>query len=212
MATRTTYPQRVRERILPLSVADNLPEAFDEWRFTGNSEDYLSAIETCELCGQEDLRYHFEIQNDFTDHLLNVGSHCILRFNLPVYEDGNRLSVTEAKRLLDKLTKKMHFEACVDAMERLAQEENNEILHGALDYYRKNKKLTPKQAFVVFWRFTENGIDHNPSFFSISLKRQRHIRDLEQMETSRVHYFWSALTSAQKKKAESLGHTPPPKK
>lgn len=28
-----TYSQRVRESILPLSVGDTLPKAFDEWHF-----------------------------------------------------------------------------------------------------------------------------------------------------------------------------------
>jgi hypothetical protein len=203
------YPQRIRESILPLSIADNLPEAFNEWRFTGHTEDYLTPCETCQLCGQEDLRYHFEIRNDYTKHTLNVGSHCILRFNLPVYSNGQRLSLEETRKLLDRLTKQMQFNACMAALKELAKRENNSILKGALEYYQKNKKLSPKFAFVVFWRLQKNNIDHHPSFFSINLKRDKYIEDLQNMPTERVHFFWHALTSAQRKKAVELGHYPP---
>ena len=48
-----TYPQRVAENILPLSVAGSLPEAFEEWYFTENVEDYEEATEDCELCNHE---------------------------------------------------------------------------------------------------------------------------------------------------------------
>jgi hypothetical protein len=160
-----TYTQRVRDSILPLSVADTLPKAFEEWRFTGHTHDHEEPIETCELCGQEGLRYHFEIQNDFTCHSLDVGSHCILQFNVAVYEDGERLSTRDAKRRLNKLIQKMRLDACIKALQRLARTEHSQILSGALEYYLTNKKLTPKQAFVVFWRLQANRIDHDPAFF-----------------------------------------------
>jgi hypothetical protein len=204
-----TYSQRVRESILPLSVGDTLPKAFEEWHFTGNTEDHEEACETCELCGHEGLRYHFEIENEYTWHTLQVGSHCILQFDVAVYEEGRKLSPAEAKKRLDKLTEQMRLASCIKALEKLAQAEKSKILLNALEYYRTNKKLTPKQAFVVFWRLRRNRIDHSASFFSVTLKKKRYIRDLEEMETSRVHFFWAALTSSQRSKAVTLGHTPP---
>lgn len=205
-----TYSQRVRDNILPLSIADTLPKAFKEWRFTGGMHDHEEPNETCELCGQEGLRYHFEIQNDFTHHTLQVGSHCILQFQLGVYENGQRLSPAEAKKRLEKLTQQMRLNSCLRALERLARSESNDILASALEYYRKNKKLTPKFAFVVFWRLRENRIDHDPSFFNVSLKRKRYIQDLKDMPTTRVHFFWKALSASQKKLAIEQGHLAPP--
>ena len=82
------YSQRVRDSILPLSVADTLPAAFAEWSFTENTVDHETPIETCELCGQQDLRYHFEIANPYTEAALWVGSHCILQFDVAVMENG----------------------------------------------------------------------------------------------------------------------------
>lgn len=204
-----TYSQRVRDSILPLSVGGTLPEAFEEWSFSGETIDHEAPSETCELCGQQDLRYHFKISNQFTRHELWVGSHCILQFEVPVLEHGRRLSADEARRLLNKLTQQMQLQSCVSALKRLAQKEQHPILLGALDYYQRKKKLTPKYAAVVFWKLRQHGIDHHPSFFGIELKRHKHIDDLRSMPTGRVHQFWAALTPAQRKKAVELGHPEP---
>lgn len=50
------YTQRLRDSILPHSVADTLRAAFAEWGFTESTVDHESPTETCELCGQQDLR------------------------------------------------------------------------------------------------------------------------------------------------------------
>lgn len=208
----SAYTQRVRDSILPRSVAGALPAAFSEWSFTEHTVDHESPIETCELCGQQDLRYHFEIANQYTAATLWVGSHCILQFNVAVLEKGRLLSPTKAKRHLAKLTQQMQLESCIRTLEQLAAKESNPILSGALDYYRKNKKLTPRYAAVVFWKLQAFNIDHHPSFFQVELRRAQHIEDLRQIQTSRVHRFWSALTTAQRRKAVELGHLPPPGK
>jgi hypothetical protein len=204
-----TYPQRVRDSILPLSVADTLPKAFEEWSFTDNTVDHEQPIETCQLCAQEELRYHFEIRNALTKRTLWVGSQCILKFNLSVFESGRKLSGSDAKKKLDRLMDKMRLDSCIRALGRLAQSEKNEILTNALEFYKKNKYLTPKYAFVVFWRLQENKIDHSPSFFTIHLKKDKHKRDLQMMEESRVHIIWPALSPAQRKKAIAYGHKAP---
>jgi hypothetical protein len=208
----SAYTQRVRDSILPRSVAGSLPAAFSEWVFTENTVDHESPIETCELCGQQDLRYHFEISNRSTAATLWVGSHCILQFDVAVLEDGRRLPPDEARRRLAKLTQHMQLESCIKALEPLAAAEDSPILSGALDYYRRNKKLTPKYAAVVFWKLQSLRIDHRPSFFQVELRRAQHLEDLRQMPTARVHRFWGALSPAQRRKAIELGHRPPASK
>lgn len=204
-----TYPQIVRENILPLSIAGNLPEAFKEWYFTENTEDHGSAIETCQLCGKEEIRYHFEIENENTGNQLWVGSHCILKFHLSVYEGDILLDEKAAKKKLDQLTKKMQLESCMKSLEKLVGAEENEILKNALEFYKTNKYLTPKYASVVFWRLNENKIDYRPSFFKIGLKKDRYKQALKELPTYRVHNFWKALSASQKKLAISFGHYPP---
>jgi len=204
-----SYPQRVRDNILPLSVGSTLPEAFEEWSFTERTEDHEEPIETCQLCEQEDLRYHFEIRNALTGKTLWVGSQCILKFGLSVFESGLRLSPAGAKKKLDRLMQQMRLESCIKALERLAAAEDNSILRNALAYYRKNKYLTPKFAFVVMWRLQKNRIDHSPSFFKVSLKKSKYKEDLRAMPASQVHAIWKALTSTQRRMAIAMGHPPP---
>lgn len=203
------YTQRVRGSILPLSVAGTLPEAFREWNFTEEHVDHGHPIETCQLCGQEELRYHFEIGNVHTDATLWVGSHCILKFDVAILEDGRRLSLAEAAKRLKKLTEKMQLEACIAALTKLAASETSAILSGALEYYRQNKKLTPKYAYVVSWKLRDHGIEYHPSFFQVEMKRQKHIDDLREMPTARVHELWSMLSPAQRNRAIELGHKSP---
>lgn len=204
-----TYPQRVRDNILPLSVAGTLPAAFEEWSFTDEVVDHEEPTETCELCEHEELRYHFQIRNAFTKKTLWVGSQCILKFNLSVFESGLRLSPMAAKKKLDQLTQQMRLESCLRSLRKLVDAENNSILAHALEYYEKNKALTPKFAFIVFWRLQRNRIDHSPAFFKIELRRSKHREDLRNMPPDRVRLIWSALSASQKKVALALGHSPP---
>ena len=205
----STYPQRVADNILPLSQAGTLPEAFKEWYFDGETEDHEQAIEECELCNQEQLRYHFKIVNRYTNKDLWIGSQCILKFKVAVYEDDQLLGEKETKKKLDALIKQMRFESCMSALQRLVQKENNDILDNALDFYQKNKYLTPKFAFVIFWRLETHRIDHNPSFFKISLKKDKYRKDFRDMEIRRVHLIWPALTVSQRKLATNMGRSAP---
>jgi hypothetical protein len=204
-----TYPQRVGGNILPLSVGSTLPEAFEEWSFTDNTVDHEEPIETCQLCDQEELRYHFEIKNALTHKCLWVGSQCILKFNLSVFEDGRRLSPVDSKKKLDRLMQQMRLQSCINALQKLASSEENQILSNALAYYVKNKYLTPKFAFVVLWRLQEHRIDHSPSFFKVNLAKNKYKDDLREMLESRVHVIWLALSSAQRKLAIEMGHSAP---
>lgn len=205
----SAYPKRVADNILPLSFSDTLPDALKEWYFTEKVEDHGKPTEDCGLCDQEQLRYHFEIKNRNTSRHLWVGSSCILKFQVQVFDNGVLLDATGAKKKLSDLTQKMRLESCIKSLRELAVLENNNILNSALEFYLKNKYLTPKFAFVVFWRLKRNDIDHSPSFFKVSLKKDKYKCDLANMPLDRVHTIWSALSSSQKKVAISYGHTAP---
>lgn len=82
----TAWTAKAAKNLLPLSVASDLAEALREWAYSGNSTDYGQPEETCQLCDQEDLRYHFQIGNKQTAHHLWVGSSCIQRFEIAGYE------------------------------------------------------------------------------------------------------------------------------
>ena len=203
------YSQRVRERILPLSVGNSLPEVFSEWSVTEHLIDHGTPCETCELCAQESLRYQFEIRNSLTSKTMWVGSQCILKFGVSVYDKGRRLTPDAARLKLTRLMEQMRLESCIKALEALAVAEKNAILSNALKYFRQHKYLSPKQAFVVLWRLQRNRIDHNPSFFKIDLRHAKFKSDLKDMEESRVHVLWPALSAGQREIARRLGHQPP---
>ena len=205
----SNFSSRVAANILPLSVKKTLTEAVTEWSFTEQVHDHEQAIATCQLCEQEDLRYHFMIKNAFTEGRLWVGSSCILRFGVSVFENGRTLTPADAKKKLDRLTEKMHQDFCVKALKSLAQSEKNAILTNALNYYLLHGELTPKYAFVVLWRLQANKINHSASFFKISLKKDRCKKALAYMPLSNVHTIWPALTTSQRAMAAKFGHSAP---
>jgi len=205
----STYPQRVRESILPLSVGDTLPKAFEEWSVTDNVEDHGRPTESCQLCGQENLRYEFEIRNSLNGNTMWIGSQCIHKFSLSVFEDGRKLSEEDAKKKINRLLEQMRQNACINALDALAASEANDILKNALAYFKKNKYLSPKQAWVVLWKLQQHRIDHNPSFFKIDLKHDKFKSQLREMRTERVHDLWPALTTSQKDMAVRFGHSRP---
>lgn len=91
---------------MPLSIAGSLPEALKEWDCTETVEDYGVATEDCKLYGQEQLRYHFEIKNRRTNRCLLLGSSCILKFQVQVFENGILLDAKSSQKKLNEIEKK----------------------------------------------------------------------------------------------------------
>lgn len=203
------FSARVAANVLPCSHSQSLPDALKEWSVTDAMIDHEHATETCELCDQEALRYQYEIANASTRRTLWVGSSCILKFGVSVRENGVVLSRKNAERKLERLLQNTRHATCVRSLEKLAQSDNDQRLVGALAYYRKNKYLSPKYAFMVLWRLQVEKIDHSPSFFKISLRRSQHKDDLRAMQLSKVQLIWPALTSSQRTTAIAMGHRPP---
>ncbi len=204
-----SYSLQVRVSMLPLSISRTLPEAFKEWFFTEHTIDHGAQIKDCQLCKQEHLRYCFEIKNVHTGHTLMVGPQCILKFKLQVFDNGKLLDEVGTKKKLDSIMKQMRLESCIKALDRVAEAENNVILNNSLAYYKKNKYLSPKQAFVVLSRLEKHNIDYHPSFFKVNLKKDRYKNDLRLMEESSVQAIWPALAPSQRKLAEKYGHKAP---
>jgi hypothetical protein len=193
------YAKHVRETILPLSVSNSLPAAFGEWHYTGYKIDHEDADYTCQMCGQEGLRYHFEIRNDSTDAELMVGSHCILSFDVEVRHQGRVLTREEAKRHLDELIAQMQFSTALKALNNLYGVNPHDVTKTAIRYFRTNKALSPKLASAVFWQFQSNDIRYNPTHFAIQLRRSQHKVDYDQLTPAGRARVLAALTSAQKK-------------
>jgi hypothetical protein len=186
------YIERVAANILPLSEAKTLPAAFREWHVTGHVSDYEDTTATCELCEQEGLRYHFRITNKLNGNVLEVGSSCILQFELPM-ADGTAAT----KGSLDRLIQRYRTQRCLNALRAVAQAERSDILAGAMDYFDTHGCLSPKLAWVVLWRLRHHGIEHEPQWFKVTTRKSSQRRDLLAMRTDRVLTLWPALSSAQ---------------
>lgn len=207
-----TFPERVKTRILPLSESGNIRLAIEEWQFTDRVHDNGHAVENCDFCGHESIRYQFEIENTHNGNRIWVGSSCILRFEIPVLYQGKRLDTTAAKKRMENLAFEVRRQSCISALEKLAHNESSDALHNALVQYKRRRTLTPRQTALIFWRLNVNQIDHCPSFFTVDLRKNRYKDDLKEMPRWKVHQIWPALSSSQRKIAQRLGHTPPPTK
>jgi hypothetical protein len=187
-----------------------LPAAFEEWKFTGDVLDHEDSFHDCELCYQQGLRYHFRIQNAETLHQLWIGSQCILKFNIAVFDErGQRMAPAEAKRKLDGLIDGMQHAACLKSLAAVAEAENNGSLWQALWAYKNKGELPADAAWQVLWTLQRRGIKHEASFFKVALREGRHKRSFRMLSKDQVHTIWSALTPSQRKAAMKWGYTPP---
>ena len=73
------YFKTLMNEVIDKSESDNWEDAVEEWKIIDCEEDeYCSEI--C-ICGKEDLRYLYTIQNKINDNILfPIGSSCIKRF------------------------------------------------------------------------------------------------------------------------------------
>jgi hypothetical protein len=80
---------------------------YSDWIFTETVADRGSARCSCALCGQRNLRYHFEVRNRRNGHRMWVGSSCILKFGLAVMQGGKQLPPDEARRKLGRIARRL---------------------------------------------------------------------------------------------------------
>lgn len=192
-----------------MSTCDHQHEDFSQWYVTENVIDHLTCTAECELCGKTYIRYHFEVQKIQSNQTKWVGSSCILKYGIVVYDgEGKVLDSIGAGKKLNDLQEKCRFESCIKSLEALAEAEDNNYLSLALEYFKKNKYLSPKLAAIVAWRMKENEIDYSPSFFRVSFKRHQYQMDFSRMPTWKAHTIWDMLSPSQRKYAQQF-HQPP---
>ena len=72
----TQYLERIKPQVFPLSVEQHdIVAALREWYWTGDVTDHQQPDEQCEMCLQDHLRWHFTVENRFTQSRLEIGSH-----------------------------------------------------------------------------------------------------------------------------------------
>lgn len=197
------YLARVWDNIRPFSSETNdVTVALKEWEYTGNMERREEASEVCRLCDHENLRDLFEIKNKFTSHILQVGSKCIEKFSLPVFdsETGNTVTGAEAAPILQRDRRKVlaraKKEAVVSALEALAKKDPRfePKLKSFLQTHERDGAFSPSQLSLLIWRFEEASLSI-PASLSMTFKSnadKKQIREMEDWKLARLLPFMSA--------------------
>lgn len=166
---------------MPLSSEEqSFTKACEEWLATGNC--YLSTEdeESCELCQHEHLSKQFEIKNKINNNTLWVGSKCICRFNIIVYDNGGKEVFEDKKE--DYLQK--HFKNTIiqQYINCLISKNNSTTIKGykrldldkyCLENFKKFQELTPKITNYLFKRFEEECITFIPYYFRPNIQSNK---------------------------------------
>ncbi|MDN4617627.1 hypothetical protein QCD85_05925 [Paenibacillus sp. PsM32] len=196
------YMQRVSASIFPKSIEKyNIKKALEEWYHTDQMIDMETPDKVCELCGQQHLRYQFEIANKLNQNSLWIGSECIIRFHITVQDQyGVTLSQDDANKKIKtnkaKLIADAKVKSVIYSLIALASVDDEFKIESFEKYYKENKKFTPKQAAILVWRFKRYKIAYIPSHFKITM-RGRYKQDLLNLEDWQLKNVRPLLSAAQ---------------
>lgn len=189
------------QNLLPRSRSKSFKAALKEWFATGEYDEYPSATETCELCGKENLKYHYEIKNQHTEETLNIGSSCILKFEIMILSDG-KLELPSNK-LLSRIERKFQLRKAYEQMTTLVRscsETYREYYESLRSKIESDQDLSPKEALNTFKAFYKNRIKYDPSCFRIGLRTSRSKMELMAMDDWSRSKILPAMSSEQKKR------------
>jgi len=218
------WQQRAEERLLPLSrEQDNFWLAIKEWFWTKEVFDlkdvhpddwdydnepleiiqgveYQSGKAFCGLCGKEDLRYVFRIQNRLTDNFLFVGSKCIEKFDIISKNgSGGTERNSEMHREKSRVIKEQKHQHVIKCLLQIMDETNEIKVQGFIDYFNQNKAFTPKQLFFLIRRLRIKNINYQASAFKIKLRRDREKDQILNSSDDNVkEYLWESMSAGQR--------------
>jgi hypothetical protein len=204
-----TWLENARKNLLPLSKErGRLKHALKEWDYRGKWEDYESCEATCQLCEQEELRYHFEITNKYTKKRLLVGSKCITRFGgVNVYDEQGQLITDPAqaekrvKRDVQKIVSAAKQRSVMESLTILAKKDNHpEIdVKDLISYYGERGAFTPNQLAMLIWRFEVTKVPFQRAYFKMIATRKREKWQLLKMPDWKLEKLAACLTPSQKR-------------
>jgi len=196
--------KRVAKNLLPLSKSQTLQVALKEWYYDGICNDLGEPSADCELCDHPEIKYQFEIENEFTGNKLLVGSECITKFRIPVIEDDKVLSDKEAAKKVqedrNKLIEAAKIKRVIEALVVLGSVDVyfTDKIDRFIDYYKSRDGFTPRQLLVVLRGFKFKGIKFTKSDFKIKFRRHRERDQLLAMTNEEVKILWDCLSKVQK--------------
>ena len=200
------WRNKAQENLLLKSIekSDHL-RAAKEWEFTGKVIDHEVTDRTCELCEGDNLRYHFEIKNKGNKNELMVGSTCITKFDITVWDDqGNEVFGRRKKTtFLNKEIEKKKRELVLNALRGIWKKSKG----GARDeveslgkIYKEGKALSPGHAIGLIKILQRNDVQIPSSSIKVSLRDHYAIYQALNLHEEDQLLLLSFLTSPQKKR------------
>ena len=193
-----------RENLLLLSQAqDDFQVALKEWEHTGAVIDHLHPIESCQLCNQPNLRYHFEIINRFTQNSFQVGSSCITKFDIIVYDkEGNELQGKAKSKQLKAEIAENQQEMMLEPLRKLwheNKEQRNQIKWCVADFHER-KGFSPRDLLYLFKQMNANKIRYVPHIYKVVLRSNEDKTQLFSMIEEDRKFIWASLSAPQKQR------------
>lgn len=205
--------EQIRKTLLSVSKEKrNYDRALTEWEYKGNLYDNGEGSATCQLCGQRDIRYEFEISNQKTRKELLVGSECITKFGgIKVYdESGNHVTGRKAKARVAGDKRRLIADAktrsVINSLVVLANRDKEFDINSFIAYYRERGAFTPKQLALLLWRLESFAVPFKKTHLKVTVRRDREKRQLLSLPDWQFQRIQPCLSSAQRTWLHRNGH------
>ncbi|ELZ7198877.1 hypothetical protein U0N67_002704 [Vibrio parahaemolyticus] len=199
------------KNLLEMSISKDFKTACGEWTFTGVVFDYEEPIEICQLCGKDELRYHFEIKNDITDCMLLVGSSCILKFEeIRVANDLGEFETEYSKRdrLLRSALESQRVEQFLGKLRQIYRKplrSDDRATMGRVGVLIKTReKLSPYDALWLTSIMKRHGYSYDNAPVSICLATNENKEQLIGLPKDFLKDMWPLLSTQQQEKYQRL--------
>ncbi|MCP4605355.1 MAG: hypothetical protein GY847_33350 [Proteobacteria bacterium] len=193
-----------RTNLLPLSQEqDDFQVALKEWEHTGKITDHVAPVQICQLCEHPKLRYHFEILNRHTRACLQVGSSCIEKFDITVYDDkGQELyGKTKSKQLREEIKEKQR-EMMLEPLRELwqAAQRERDTISAHVKKFKRRGGFSPMGLYHLFGLMKEHKIAYTPPIYRVVLRSNQDKGELLAMSQEELDLIWSSLSVSQKQR------------
>ena len=192
----------------------NLQKAIKEWSVTENVIDYLEEVDSfedfyasCELCEHPNLRWHFEILNEFSNKSLWVGSKCILKFGIKLLDEyGSEYDLVEKEKKLNSLIsnkrKSIKDEKLLSVLRKLWTKDSDfrSYIEKTVKFFKKNNSFTAKQILTLDWRLSKNNIRYDKSLFKVRIRNHGEREQIYNLKDWQKRKLVEYLTHDQKDK------------
>ncbi len=179
--------------------------ALKEWKHTaGAVVDHLASNESCQLCEQSNLRYHFEIANQTTRNSLQIGSSCIEKFNIAVYDDeGNKLQGKDVLKQLNKEINVKQQEMMLEPLRGLWKRSDDDvqyIIERCVEKFDLYKGFAPKDLLYLFKQMDGDEIPYPPNIYKVLLRSNVDKKFLFGISETDKNLIWASLSTSQKQR------------